>query len=86
MECRFFGMDWGIAHLHYVITACAAVCLPQEKEAALRRRLKRVHWRGDGRRNARKQWEELHMQKPNSNIAVRALAHCPFAFWKHLVV
>ena len=37
-ECgffEFFSMGWGIVHLHYVITACAAACLLQEKVAAL---------------------------------------------------
>ena len=48
----WYGLD--IAYLHYVITVCAAACLSQEKEAALHKRLKRAHWRGDGRRNARK--------------------------------
>ena len=41
VECRFFaffGIGLGIAHLHYVITACAAAFLPQEREAALPRR------------------------------------------------
>ena len=50
MECalfEYFGMGWGNAQFHYVITACAAVTFPCEKDAALSRRLKRVHWCSD---------------------------------------
>ena len=45
---ELFGMGWDIAHLHYVITACAAACLPQEKEAVLPRRLKCTGVGADG--------------------------------------
>ena len=48
-------IDWyglGKCAISYAITACAAATLPREKDAALSRRLKRVHWCRDRWSNA----------------------------------
>ena len=67
MECGSFGMDWGNAQFHYVITACAAATLLRERDAALSRRLKRVHW-------CREEWSNACIQVKLAGAAVYAKA------------
>ena len=70
MECgsfEHFGMGWGKAQFHYVMTACAAATLLREKDAALSSRLKRVHWCRDG-------WSNAHIQVKLAGAAAYAKA------------
>ena len=67
------------------ITSVASV--PQEKDAALSRRLQGVHWRRDGWRNTCKQVSGRSCVRAYVKAtAARAPAHCIFAFRNRLVV
>ena len=70
MECGLFeysGMGWGNAQFDYVIMVCAAATLLRERDAALSRHLKRVHW-------CRDEWSNTRIQVKLAGAAAYAKA------------